>query len=324
MELIERYLQAVKFALPGGQQDDIVKELRDSILSQVEERESDLGRRLTEDEQVEMLKKMGSPMELAGRYRQHQHLIGYSVFPVYWKVMKMALGIAFLVHAGLAIALAANGKPLTESLAVLVRYPGVALMVFAWITLVFFALEFFGTKLRINERWDPRKLPPLVKTNPRKSRVELIAQLAAQLIFGIWWLTGLHYQYLIFGPGIAFFNFGPIWLELYPLFVIMLVVDITFTAGMLFRPQWTEGRRFSRLVMSALGLLLVLVLLKTPDLFLAANSNPQTQSLANTVNTAAHLGLLVAAIVNGLNIALASIRLIGGKLSRAHQQIVGS
>jgi hypothetical protein len=39
MELIERYLQAVKFALPKKQQDDIVRELRDSILSQVEERE---------------------------------------------------------------------------------------------------------------------------------------------------------------------------------------------------------------------------------------------------------------------------------------------
>ncbi len=55
MELIERYLQAVKFALPASQQDDIVKELRDSILSQIEEQESELGRRLSEGEQVELL-----------------------------------------------------------------------------------------------------------------------------------------------------------------------------------------------------------------------------------------------------------------------------
>ena len=32
MELIERYLQAVKFALPQEQRDDIIKELRDNIL----------------------------------------------------------------------------------------------------------------------------------------------------------------------------------------------------------------------------------------------------------------------------------------------------
>ena len=44
MEMIDRYLQAVKFALPQAQRDDIIKELRDSILSQIEEKEATLGR----------------------------------------------------------------------------------------------------------------------------------------------------------------------------------------------------------------------------------------------------------------------------------------
>ena len=50
MELVDRYLQAVKAALPKGNQDDIVQELKDSILSQVEEKEAALGRPLNEDE----------------------------------------------------------------------------------------------------------------------------------------------------------------------------------------------------------------------------------------------------------------------------------
>ena len=58
MELIERYLQAVKFALPQAQQDDIIKELRDNILSQVEDKEAELGRPLAGSEQVELLKKI--------------------------------------------------------------------------------------------------------------------------------------------------------------------------------------------------------------------------------------------------------------------------
>ena len=49
MEMIDRYLQAVKFALPQAQREDIIKELRDNILSQIEERESGLGRPLNED-----------------------------------------------------------------------------------------------------------------------------------------------------------------------------------------------------------------------------------------------------------------------------------
>ena len=47
MELIERYLQALKFALPQKQRDDIIKELRDSILSQIEEKEAEVGHPLS-------------------------------------------------------------------------------------------------------------------------------------------------------------------------------------------------------------------------------------------------------------------------------------
>src|SRR6185312_10490315 len=77
---------------------------------------------------------------------------------------------------------------------------------FAWITLAFSALEFFGARLRLKDTWDPRKLPPLVKHSPRKSRFELITQLLLQTIFGVWWLVGLHYQYLILGPCLP-----PLW-----------------------------------------------------------------------------------------------------------------
>ena len=106
MELIERYLQAVKFALPQEQRDDIIKELRDNILSQIEEKEAELGHPLSEDEQVELLKKLGSPMHLASRYRKQQHMIGATMFPIYWKVLKASLGLAFLVLVVASIATA--------------------------------------------------------------------------------------------------------------------------------------------------------------------------------------------------------------------------
>ena len=147
MEMIDRYLQAVKFALPQAQREDIIKELRDNILSQIEEKESGLGRALNEDEQAELLKKLGSPLGLASRYRKQQYLIGATMFPIYWKVLKTSLALAFVVLAAGSIATAAAGKTLTESLAVLLRYPSVALMTFAWMTMVFSALEFFGASI---------------------------------------------------------------------------------------------------------------------------------------------------------------------------------
>jgi hypothetical protein len=118
--------------------------------------------------------------------------------------LKAALALAFVVLASATIATASAGKTLTESLGVLVRYPSVALMTFAWITITFSALELFGAQFCRNPSWDPRKLPPLVKADPGKSQFELMAQLLTKTLFSVWWLAGLHYQYLVFGPGIAF------------------------------------------------------------------------------------------------------------------------
>ena len=47
MELLDRYLQAIKTFLTGKNQDDILLELRESLLSQIEEKEQSLGRPLT-------------------------------------------------------------------------------------------------------------------------------------------------------------------------------------------------------------------------------------------------------------------------------------
>ena len=42
MELLDRYIQAVRFWLPKAQRDDIAAELSEDIRSQIEERESEL------------------------------------------------------------------------------------------------------------------------------------------------------------------------------------------------------------------------------------------------------------------------------------------
>jgi hypothetical protein len=324
MEMIDRYLQAVEFALPQAQRDDIIKELRDSILSQIEDKEATLGRPLDEDEQAELLKKLGSPITLASRYRKQQFLIGATMFPIYWKVLKTSLALAFVVLAAASIATAAAGKTLTESLGVLFRYPSVALMTFAWITMVFSALEFFGARLHMKDRWDPRKLPPLVKADPRKSQFELIAQLLTQTLFSVWWLAGLHYQYLVFGPGIAFLRFGPVWKTIYPLFVVLVIVDLGLTASRLIWPRWTQGGQVTRLVMSALGIIVLYFLIGAPDLFVASDANtPQLQVLAKNLSLGVHVGLIVALIVNVFNAVKESARLIRRRLGRVHQATVG-
>jgi hypothetical protein len=70
MNLLNRYLQAVARLLPKARRDDIIAELRANILSQMEDREQELGRALTEDEQAAILRHHGNPTIVAGRYRE--------------------------------------------------------------------------------------------------------------------------------------------------------------------------------------------------------------------------------------------------------------
>ncbi len=59
MDLVECYLHAVRFWLPRARQDDILAELSEDLRSQIDDRETELGRRLDEDEVAAILKKRG-------------------------------------------------------------------------------------------------------------------------------------------------------------------------------------------------------------------------------------------------------------------------
>ena len=324
MELVERYLQAVKAALPGKQSDDIVQELRDSILSQVEERESTLGRPLNSSEIAEILKKMGNPMTLASRYGGRRQIIGGSLFTIYWKVLTWALTIALVAHAATSIAIAASGKPFGESLAVFFHFPGVALKVFAIVTLVFAALDLLGARLRPCDHWDPFKLPALVKKPARKSKFDLVVQLVLQAVFSAWWLTGLHYQYLVLGPGANFIRFGPIWLKIYPLFVVAASIDIGLTALALMRPDWVQPARAVRLLKHALGLLLLFLLANASTLFVPADVNRvEWQPVVRSINFGLHIGLVAAIVATLVNFVRDGVRFVRHLFAHEQQAAMG-
>ena len=92
MELLDRYLHALKTYLPKAQQRDIVAELSDNILSDVEEQEALLGRTLNRAEEVAVLRKYGHPLLAAGRYLPQQYLIGPGLYAYYWFALKVADG----------------------------------------------------------------------------------------------------------------------------------------------------------------------------------------------------------------------------------------
>ena len=129
--LIDRYLQNVRISLPTARRDDIVRELAEDIRAQIADREEELGRPLTEDEQETVLKHFGHPLVLATRYGPQRHVIGPALFPVYWMTLKIALGGALAVNVALAIAFLAGGSPPGRAIGHLASFPfTIAVMVF--------------------------------------------------------------------------------------------------------------------------------------------------------------------------------------------------
>jgi hypothetical protein len=298
MELIDRYLQSVKWMLPSKGREDVIRELTDEILSQVEEKEAVLGRLLTLDEQAALLKQLGHPLLLASRYRKQRYLIDPVTFSIYWMVLRLVLALVFLGMALGAISVAATGQDFGRALAILLRFPLTALYVFGWITLIFVILDIVQVKFDFFSKWDPRTLPKLSASKPKHSMVEAIAGLVFGTIFGVWWLVGLKHQFWIFGPGVAFFHLAPVWQMLYPLFVVLVLASVARAFLEVVRPGWERGRIWVRLVFRGLNLLVLYFLIRANEIVVAAESSAdKLREVMPHLNQAIHYSLIIVAAI---------------------------
>src|SRR5690242_9783889 len=90
-ELVKRYIYAVTRKLPEAQRADIAKELGGLIEDMLEDHTQ--GRPATEKDVEAVLLKLGSPDELANKYRGGKgYLIGPEIYSTYIMVLKIVLG----------------------------------------------------------------------------------------------------------------------------------------------------------------------------------------------------------------------------------------
>jgi hypothetical protein len=204
MDLLDRYLYAVKFWLPRAQQEDILAELSEDLRSQIEDREAELGHPLDETEIAAILRKRGRPMLVASRYLPQQYLIGPGLLPSYGQVMRLVLvwmlPLIFIVIVGPAVFLT-SAKPWPALLRLCLEFPRAAITAFGVITLVFALMEKYQVHLKgkIPDNWDPRRLPqiPLDPSAQPLSRCAPITDLvmgvvwSAALVYAIWFSVHL-------------------------------------------------------------------------------------------------------------------------------------
>jgi hypothetical protein len=283
MDLLDRYLQAVKKHLPWQRQDDIVAELRANLESQLEDKEAALGRPLTMGEAEDWLRQIGPPIKVAARYQPQQYLIGPAVFPTYWFVLQMACFWVLVIYSIVsALQIAVHDPSGASVLAAVLRLPGVLMTTAAWVTLIFAAIEFaathypgkWGAIAGATADWSPSALPPVEKDAVLGKKPRSLAQAVAEVIFGflflVWLLLIPENPFLLLGPGAYYlpvspFQLAPIWVQFFWWVVAINVLQLGWHCAALIRGSWRKPRNAETIVMSAVGLIPLALLLSIRD-----------------------------------------------------------
>ena len=256
MNLLERYLDALRWTLPKAKADDILAELRDVLTMRVEDREEALGRSLTDEEMSALLKDFGHPLVVASRYRPQQWLIGPDVFPFYKFVLRIVLAIVICVQVTIVAARYLFGGGMGEQIL------GPALGG-AWmsvltsvgiVTLVFAGLERLDFPANHLRSWKPEQLPP--PNDGRQSVWESLFELTAGIFFLTWWVGFIHLPWTAGGYGFRI-EPTPVIAQLYWPILGLIIAKLAHSLIAWLRPAWrlVRGTLAAASMIAGLGLL---------------------------------------------------------------------
>jgi hypothetical protein len=311
MNLLERYLQAVGQYLPEATRDDTLAELRENLLAQMEAREEELGRPLSEAETAAVLKSHGKPEAVAVRYLPQRSLIGPAVYPFYLLTLARVLPLVVLACAiAESVQFVNNGHQSVARALVsfaLGMWPSLLISA-AIITVIFAVIDWSLAKGKLGNQWnewDPAKLPA-VKAHPAgaatpQSVVKRAIDLAAHSLWMAYVLSIPYHPFLILGPGAYYlrwsgWTFAPVWHEFYIVLLCLLTLQLAMKIGALTggARRWEQPLGW---VVKLLGLAILVVMVSTSVYFVPASAAVDMHSLA-AINHAVGLGFRVVLLIS--------------------------
>lgn len=264
MDLIDRYLVAVRRHLPRPLQADIVEELSDSLRSEAEESEQQLGHPLTPEDQSALLKKHGHPWLVASRYLPQQYLVGPALYPYYrqalvivlfWVVLPISLGLGAIAAIYSQESARVWGKVLGAAWTGGIYSIGI-------VTIVFTVLESQRVRITTLDKWDPSWLP-----EPHQGRAvprsETLGGLIFTTTFLLWWADLLRAPQLIdYGGEPVRFVAEPIWAAVFLPVLISLLLSVATSFVDLVRPWRTTFFSMVRVLIDVATAVIAVVLLR--------------------------------------------------------------
>jgi hypothetical protein len=319
MDLIDRYLHAVRRNLPAAKANDIAAELRDDLMTRKEDREEALGRPMSRDETAALIKEFGHPLIVASRYRQQQWLIGPEVFPFYIFVMRIVL----LIVAGVVVAVGV-GSALFGSEAVFKVFGqtigslwATVLANIAIITIVFAVMERAGFPADYLSKWKPDQLPDVKdeQPGPWHSAFEVAAGIALLL----WWTGAIVLPHFAQGPDFRL-EMAPVWSQYYWPILALFAARLVYNIVQWLRPRWAAVRLLLGGA-TAIGGIALLGFLYQAGQWATVVSTGMPAAKAAELQTSLNLSLKIAIVAVGVVLTFQCLtalwKLVRGRLEGA-------
>jgi len=329
MNLIDKYIAEVGKHLPRKNRADIEAEIRSTLEDMLDERKK--GDDPADEALVmELLREYGSPRDVAATYKTHQYLIGPRLFPVFTMVVRIVFAVvAGASLIGLGVGLTKTGLSGPAFVSNLGQWfgglIGGLIAAFGNITLVFAILERTQVADQFEKEfkeWDPKEL----ESEPDPDKIDLPDHIAT-IIFTLLGLIVLNLYQNLFSirslsdgrwvtlPVLteAFFRFLP-WINL------MGLVQIIYSGFMLRQRDWTPVTRIFGILIDIAGMILGVVILRTPGIF---GLTPEAWASIGLAEAADELSRLfnflpiiiitIVVLVTGIKVIKSLIRLFAGK-----------
>lgn len=300
MDLLDRYVAAVRRNLPAAKADDIAAELRDVLLERAEAREAALDRPLDTGEWEKLLVEFGHPLVVAGRYRDKQSLIGPELYPFYLYSLKLFGAITLLGVAVMTVIRAVVNPGDVGQVAgqLLHSLWWAATTVVGTTTIVFALVERYANVQRQLCDWKPADLPE-VERNKEPGNLASATEVVLGTLILLWWI-GLVPIPMVAGAGGFRLELAPVWDQLYwPVFGV-LATRLAYNVVRWLRPRW-RWTRGALAIVSTVGAIVVAILLYRAGHWVSVvptgMAAEQAGKLQYSLDLSLRIGIVVAALV---------------------------
>ena len=299
--LLDRYIYAVERHLPKTERQDIAAELRETIQSRIDEESASRGRDLTDAEQAAILKSVGRPVAVAGRYGPAQYLIGPALFPYYRATLKTLTAIAgpLLVIVLVVGALNAD-NPLVGALRALGQFWTSAWVVFGIVTVIFWQMGRGTRQPAFDDDWDPSHLPELPPQEPASvPRAVSVGHVAFLAVYLLWWVNLLPLPQLLgltswtgrYTPTLA-----PVWQDVSLAITLLMSLHLVLHLCNIWQPVVPKWRLVAQMAGDVAALGIIYYLLQANDLVILSPDGPWA-GRQDRIDDAVRLGLLVIGVL---------------------------